>query len=496
MKAIRRFRSSLSRSPFRRGFTLQIANINPKVIGAEYAVRGEIVIKAEKYKQMIAKGDSKLPFSEVVSCNIGNPQELEQKPITFFRQVLALCTLPSLMDDPNVHEMFSQDSISKAKEIMKLIPGGSGAYSHSMGIPGLRKKVADFIERRDGYPSDPNKIFLTDGASSAVQMCLQLCIRGAEDGVMVPIPQYPLYSASIALHGGTQVNYYLDEKNKWSSSIEELRRSYNEAKSKGIQVRSLVIINPGNPTGQCLEEANMREILSFCQETGITLMADEVYQTNIYAETPFTSFKKVLCDMGEQVKDVTLVSFHSVSKGFLGECGRRGGYMEVWNMNEEVQMQLYKLSSVTLCSNIDGQIMTSLMVDPPVEGQQSYESYTKEKSDILDSLKARALNLVESLNALEGVTCNAVEGALYAFPSIKLPAKAVEAAKKAGKAPDAYYCLKLLDETGVVVIPGSGFGQREGTFHFRTTILPPPDKIEAVTGRVAAFHKKFIEEHS
>ncbi|GAB5365489.1 hypothetical protein AAMO2058_001062600 [Amorphochlora amoebiformis] len=474
---------------------LTLDTINPKVVEAQYAVRGEIVIRAEGYKKELMQGNTKLPFQEIVSCNIGNPQELHQKPITFFRQVIALVSYPELLDTPQVTELFPEDAVSRAKEYLACIPGGTGAYSHSMGIPAIREQVASFIEDRDGYASDPDTIFLTDGASSAVNMCLQLSIRGSGDGIMIPIPQYPLYSAGIALHGGKQVDYFLDESKKWSTSVQELTRAYDEAVAEGTSIRGLVIINPGNPTGQCLEEENMRDIVRFCNDTGVTLLADEVYQTNIYSTTPFTSFKKVVKDMESECKDVSLVSFHSVSKGFLGECGRRGGYMEVHNIDPEVQMQLYKLASVTLCSNLDGQIMTGLMTQPPKKGDISYPLYETEKTAILNSLKARSVQLVKSLNNLPGITCNIVEGALYAFPSISLPAKAVEAAKKAGKSPDAFYCLQLLDETGVVVVPGSGFGQEPGTFHFRTTILPPPDQMERVTDRMADFHKSFMDKY-
>jgi len=96
---------------------------------------------------------------------------------------------------------------------------------------------------------------------------------------------------------------------------------------------------------------------------------------------------------------------------------------------------------------------------------------------------------------MEGVHCAPPEGALYAFPSIKLPEGALEAAKANGKSPDAYYCLQLLDKTGIVAVPGSGFGQREGTFHFRTTILPPEEKMGFVTKAMADFHAEFLRAH-
>lgn len=104
----------------------------------------------------------------------------------------------------------------------------------SRGIPGVRKEVAEFIQKRDGYPSDPELIYLTDGASKAVMQILQTVIRGQGDGILVPVPQYPLYSATIALFGGTLVPYYLEETANWGLDIYEIRQSVSQARYKGI----------------------------------------------------------------------------------------------------------------------------------------------------------------------------------------------------------------------------------------------------------------------
>merc|ERR1711915_241729 len=177
--------------------------------------------------------------------------------------------------------------------------GGLGAYSDSRGLPGIRKEVAEFIERRDGYPSDPDLIFLTDGASKGVMQILNTIIRDEKDGILVPVPQYPLYSAAISLFGGTLAPYYLEESANWGLDIGELRKSVLEARYKGITVRAMVIINPGNPTGQCLSRDNIKELIEFCYVENLVLLADEVYQQNIYQdERPFVSAKKVLMDMG------------------------------------------------------------------------------------------------------------------------------------------------------------------------------------------------------
>jgi len=278
--------------------------------------------------------------------------------------------------------------------------------------------------------------------------------------------------------------------------LAELERALADAKQKGIHTRALVVINPGNPTGNTVDVESMKQIVDFCYRNKIVLMADEVYQDNIYTEgKSFVSFKKVARDMGSKYDDLELVSFHSVSKGFYGECGKRGGYMELTGFHDSVKQQIYKLASIGLCPNLVGQVIVDVMVRPPKPGDESYELYNKEKQEILASLKRRAEWLTSALNKLEGVTCNPAEGAMYSFPRITLSAKAVAAAKAAGSVPDAFYCKALLQSTGVCVVPGSGFGQRDGTWHFRTTFLPAENHIQNVVDRIAKFHHEFMEKY-
>ncbi|KAH9116493.1 hypothetical protein AeMF1_009584 [Aphanomyces euteiches] len=466
--------------------------VNPRIVQAEYAVRGPLVLKSIELTKRLAKGE-KLPFDKIIPCNIGNPQSLGQAPIQFHREVLALVNVPGLIEHPSASQIFKPDAIARAKHYLNKIPGGTGAYGHSKGVEVIREEVAQFIYERDGYKADPENIYLTDGASQAVQSILLACIRDENDAILVPIPQYPLYSAAIAINGGTLSGYYLDEKTGWSMSIPELRRTISDARAKGKTPRALVVINPGNPTGQTLGEDNMRDIVNFCKEENLLLMADEVYQENVYVEGKhFTSFKKIVSEMGS---DVELASFHSTSKGFTGECGRRGGYMELVNFAPDVLEEIYKLVSINLCSNIEGQLMVALMTNPPKPGDASYDLYVQQRDGIVSSLKRRAVKLVAAYNKLEGVTCNATEGAMYTFPKITIPAKAVAEAKKHGLAPDAFYAHELLNATGIVVVPGSGFGQEDGTFHFRSTILPPEDAIDEVISKTAKFHADFMNKY-
>lgn len=462
--------------------------INPAIKAAQYAVRGELYLRGEELRK---------EGKEIVAMNIGNPQALGLKPNSYNREVLALVIAPSLMDNPNVGKLFPSDVILRAKEILSYMPNGLGAYSDSRGVAGIRKEVADYIAGRDGFPCDPDMIYLTDGASPAVKLILNSLIRDASDGILCPIPQYPLYSASVAVFGGTLVPYYLNEEKGWGCDIDELERAISQARSEGVVVRALAVINPGNPTGQCLDKDNMQEILKFCKREQILMMADEVYQENIYnSERPFVSFKKALMEMGAPLcNEIELVSFHTISKGYLGECGLRGGYMEMVNIHPDSVAELYKMSSVGLCPNLVGQVGMALQVNPPKKGSESYGTWNKQKQDQLDSLRRRAQMVTDGWNSLEGVTCNITEGAMYSFPNISIPPKAQEAAKAKGKTADFLYCLELLEETGLSTVPGAGFGQKPGTFHLRTTILPLEEKMPSIIAKLKTFHEAFMDRY-
>merc|ERR1712070_855414 len=136
------------------------------------------------------------------------------------------------------------------------------------------------------------------------------------------------------------------------------------------------------------------------------------------------------------------------------------------------------------------------MVNPPKPGDASYPLFKKEKDAVVESLKRRARKMTDAFNSMEGVSCQETDGAMYSFPRITLPPKAMEAAKAAGKEPDVFYCLELLDETGLSCVPGSGFQQAPGTFHFRTTILPPEDQFDKIIDLFSSFHQNFMKRYS
>lgn len=460
----------------------------------EYAVRGPLLIRAVEIEKELQKG-AKKPFKEVIKANVGDAHAMGQQPITFLRQVLTLTVSPNLLDDPS----YPEDAKQRAKKLLCGCKGGSvGSYSESAGIEIIRRHVAEYIQDRDGIPSDYRNIILSNGASDGIKSVLKLFnerIDGKPSGVMIPIPQYPLYSATLAEFGLSQIGYYLNEDNKWALDISELDRALNESR-RSCNPRVLVVINPGNPTGQVLTRGNIEDIIRFAYKNHLFLLADEVYQDNVYdKDSAFHSFKKVMTEMGEPYSKMELASYMSVSKGYMGECGLRGGYAEIVNMDPKVMAILLKSISAMLCPTVLGQVVMDVVVNPPKPGEPSYELFKKEKEQTLHSLAERSALVVDTLNSIPGYKVNPAMGAMYVFPRIDLPKKAIEAAKAEGQQPDVFYAFNLLETTGICVIPGSGFGQLPGTYHFRTTILPQKDKIKTMLECLKQFHLKFLEEY-
>ena len=479
---------------------LTLDTINVGMRNAQHGVRGKLTILGDTMTREIEKAKaegkpSPYPFKSVVFCNIGNPQQLRQHPLTFVRQVTSLVEYPTLIE--KAPQDFAPDAIERAKKILKYTGFGTGPYSHSKGIFGIRCDIADFITARDGHPEspcDPESIYMTDGATVGVKEIIETLIHDEKCGIMIPIPQYPLYSATMTVAGGRTVPYYLNEEHNWSLDLEELNKAYNKAVAEGTNVRAIVVINPNNPTGQVLPPEEIEDIIKFCHEKHLAIIADEVYQENIYRDDiKFVSFRKCMLDMGYNGK-VEIVSFHSTSKGFFGECGKRGGYFQLEGVLPEIDQQFYKTAALSLCPNTVGQVVMDCMVAPPKPGDASYELYAKERKDILDSLKRRAEYLSTTLNSLEGYQCSKPTAAMYLFPRVILPQRAIDHAKEAGVTPDFFYCDELLKGTGICVVPGSGFGEREGTFHYRITFLPPEEDIVGVMDILKKFHEGFMAQ--
>ncbi|PVH19938.1 hypothetical protein CXQ85_001715 [Candidozyma haemuli] len=494
----RRCQSSFSPAP---PFTIK--DLNESTLEAKYAVRGKIPIRADELRSEIDTNPSHgLPYDRIISANIGNPQQLDQKPLSWYRQVLSLIQYPTLISkieklEPSVREhLYPSDTVERARKLLKST-GSVGAYSHSQGDAGIRRSVANFIEKRDGYAADPTDIFLTGGASAAVSYLIQVLSSNDKSGFLIPIPQYPLYTASIALNNAVPIGYLLNEEKEWSTDPNEIRELIAENKEKGVTIKALVVINPGNPTGAILKEQDIVELINIAAEHGLVLIADEVYQENVF-HGEFVSVKRVLSKLlekdNELYKHVQLASLHSTSKGVSGECGQRGGYMELVGFTREVRDIIFKLASINLCSVVSGQALVELMINPPKQGDPSYELYHHETSSIHKDLEKRASSLYEAFSKMADVSCQKPQGAMYLFPRLNFSKESYPSLfKKADEMNltiDELYCTELLEKTGICCVPGNGFGQAPGTAHLRTTFLPPGTEW---ISSWASFHEKFVE---
>ena len=271
-----------------------------------------------------------------------------------------------------------------------------------------------------------------------------------------------------------------------------MQRALDSERGK-CRPKAIVVINPGNPTGSVLTRENIEEIIDFAHREKLMIIADEVYQHNVYKEgASFQSFKKVMAEKGIKLE---LASMMSASKGYMGECGLRGGYCEFINLDPSVKVMFLKMLSARLCCSILGQIAMDCVVAPPKPGDESYERFLAEKEAVLKSLKERARLAAETFNSIPGMKSNPVAGAMYAFPQIILPEKAIKEAEARGMAPDFFYAMTLLETTGICIVPGSGFGQIPGTYHFRTTILPQPENLRRMMDRLRMFHLDFLEKY-
>ncbi|KFM78212.1 Alanine aminotransferase 2, partial [Stegodyphus mimosarum] len=245
-----------------------------------------------------------------------------------------------------------------------------------------------------------------------------------------------------------------------------------------------------------MSQNDMRNIIKFAYKEKLLILADEVYQYNVYdSESKFYAFKKVMKEMGLPYSNMQLASFMSASKGYMAECGTRAGYCEIVNLDKDIKEMLMKLHCVRLSGNTHGQVVMYCIANPPRPDEPSYELFEQEKSSILQTLKEGAQYCYEKLNSVEGLSCSKIAGSIYAFPKIELSKKALQEAQRRKQSPDEFYAMELLETTGISVLPGYVLGQRPETYHFRLTILPQMDKFKIIIERILDFHLQFLKKY-
>ncbi|KAL2097255.1 hypothetical protein ACEWY4_006462 [Coilia grayii] len=469
-----------------------LREVSPRLWSIRSSEQVALAKRAAQITAELQQGVKK-PYKDVIDVSWGDAHRGGLKPLTFVRQVIASCLYPSLLNS----ESLPIDVQQKAQNLLGCCEGGSvGAYTSTCGIPKIVRSVSEFISRRDGgVESLPENIFITSGSQRSLMMVLKLFVqteRSARTGVLVPVPSYPYFNMALSMLGGVMVPYYLDEEHGWDVKVDELRRALHAARGH-CNPMALYITNPGNPTGHVQNRKSIEDVIQFAAEENLFLLADEVYQDSVHdPESDFISYKKVLFEMGPPYSNsVELASFNSISKGYFGECGVRGGYVEFVNLDPTVMECAYTLFSTDTCASVLGQITLDILAHPPQPGDPSYPIFSEEIRAMKDTMISNVHRVQEVIGSLPGMSCQPIKGAIFAFPQLHLPPSAVQQAEKAGVNPDVWYSSCLLDEAGLCVGPGCEHGQREGTHHIRLCIATTQENLEEVLTRLSAFHLSF-----
>ncbi|XP_068581172.1 alanine aminotransferase 2-like [Cebidichthys violaceus] len=449
---------------------------------------------AARIREEMKQGGQK-PFLQVIDVSSGDPHRAGMAPISFARQVLSVCFYPELLKD----ESLPLDVKQRARQLLGVCHGGSvGSYCvTSYGMPYVHNSVAAFIMRRDGgVSSHPEDIIISNGSQKSLMIILHLMASGegkTQTGVLTPMPCPHTLPALLDDNGVTLVPYQLMEDRGWAVDLDELHRALKTARGR-CEPRAIYISNPGNPTGHVQDRKTIEEVIRFAATEGLVLLADEVYQDSVHGqEREFISYKRVLFDMGKEYSEaVELVSFHSLSSALMGECGLRGGYQEVVNMDPAVKKHLKDMQAPSSPSVVP-QLALEVMVNPPTPGDPSYETYSQEILHSQRTLSQNARRACEFLNDLPGMNCQPATGGVFLYPGLNLPPKMINEAKTLGVEPDVLYCQRLLEEEGVCLGAGCENGQEDPNYHIRLCVLAPPATLEEILARLCSFHLRLLD---
>ena len=343
------------------------------------------------------------------------------------------------------------------QDMIRNLPNSSG-YSDSKGIFSARKAVMHETQKQDIKGVTLDDIYLGNGASELIVMATNALLDNGDE-LLLPAPDYPLWTAAASLSGGTPVHYQCDEANGWMPNLEDIRAKITP-RTKGI-----VVINPNNPTGALYADALLLEIVSIAREHGLVIFADEVYDKVLYDGVKHTA-------LGSLSNDVLTLTFNSLSKSYRS-CGYRAGWMVVSGDKRPAKDYiegLNMLSNMRLCANVPGQYA----IQTALGGYQSIDDLVCEGGRL-----RRQRDLAYSLiTAIPGVTCVKPSAALYMFPRLDPKIYPIE--------DDQQFFLELLQETRVMLVQGSGFNW-SAPDHFRIVFLPHEDDLREAISRIAHF---------
>lgn len=343
------------------------------------------------------------------------------------------------------------------QDMIRNLPNSAG-YSDSKGIFAARKAVMHETQKQGILGVTLDDIYLGNGASELIVMATNGLLDDGDE-LLLPSPDYPLWTAAASLSGGTPVHYRCEETNGWMPDLDDIRAKVTP-RTKGI-----VVINPNNPTGALYADDLLKGIVAIAREHGLVIFADEVYDKVLYdgvKHTPLASLSQ----------DVLTLTFNSLSKSYRS-CGYRAGWMVISGDKKVARDYiegLNMLSNMRLCANVPGQwaIQTAL------GGHQSINELVGEGGRLR---KQRDL-AHQLITAIPGVSCVKPRAALYMFPKLDSKIYPVQ--------DDQDFFLQLLEETKVMLVQGTGFNWPDAD-HFRIVFLPHEDDLREAIGRVARF---------
>jgi alanine-synthesizing transaminase len=351
------------------------------------------------------------------------------------------------------------------QDMIRNLPN-SAAYSDSKGIFGARKAVMHETQKQGIAGVTLDDIYLGNGASELITMATNALLDNGDE-LLLPMPDYPLWTAATSLSGGTPVHYLCDEANDWMPNLDDIRAKITPL-TKGI-----VVINPNNPTGVMYSTQLLRGIVEIAREHGLVILADEVYDKVLYDNVKHTA-------MASLSTDILTLTFNSLSKSYRS-CGYRAGWMVVSgdkkNATDYIE-GLNMLSNMKLCSNVPGQwaIQTAL------GGYQSINDLVCEGG----RLRRQRDLAYEQITAIPGVSCVKPVAALYMFPKLDPKIYPIK--------DDRIFFLELLKATRVMLVQGSGFNWPHPD-HFRIVFLPHADDLQEAINRIAKFLEAYRKQH-
>jgi len=351
------------------------------------------------------------------------------------------------------------------RDVIINLPSASG-YSDSKGLFAARKAIMHYTQKKNIADVGLEDIYIGNGASELIVLAMQALLN-ADDEVLVPAPDYPLWTAAVSLGGGHPRHYICDEGSGWLPDLDDIRSKISD------KTRAIVLINPNNPTGALYPDDLLKEIIEIARQHHLIIYADEIYDKMLYDGAQHTAIASL-------ADDVLFVSFNGLSKNYRA-CGYRAGWMVVSGEKrhaEDYLEGLNILASMRLCSNVPGQFA----IQTALGGYQSIDDLVGQNGRLF---KQRNLAW-ELLTSMPGVSCVKPEAALYLFP--RLDPKMYPVSN------DQEFVLKLLEKEKVLVVQGSGFNWPEMD-HFRAVFLPSEDNLVDAMERIERFLAQYRKQY-